>query len=60
MNDFSSIEVVLSPTDHAIDLASNVWKRFKRHRGAIAGAFVFGILILLAVFAFLSPYDPEK
>ncbi len=60
MTDYSSIETTLSPTDQAIDLASNVWKRFKRHRGAIAGAIVFGILIVLTVLAFLSPFDPEK
>jgi peptide/nickel transport system permease protein len=60
MTDYSSIENALSPKDQATDLASNVWKRFKRHRGAIAGAFIFGILIALTLLAFLSPYDPEK
>lgn len=60
MTDYESIEIVLSPTDQAIGLASNVWKRFKRHRGAIAGAIIFGILIVLTVLAFLSPFDPEK
>jgi len=42
------------------DLPSNVWNRFKRHRGAIAGMFIFGILIILCTFAFLSPFDSEK
>jgi peptide/nickel transport system permease protein len=60
MTDYSSIENALSPKDQATDLASNVWKRFKRHRGAIAGAITFGILIALTLLAFLSPYDPEK
>ena len=60
MTDYSSIETTLSPKDQATDLASHVWKRFKRHRGAIVGAFIFGILIVLTIFAFLSPYDPEK
>ncbi len=36
------------------------WKRFRRHPGAVAGAIVLTILILAAVFAPLSPYDPEK
>jgi len=42
------------------DLTSNVWKRFTRHRGAIAGTIILGILILLIVFASLSPFDAEK
>ena len=36
------------------------WRRFRRHPGAVIGAIVFTILILAAVFALLSPYDPEK
>lgn len=60
MTDYASIESPLSPKDQATDLASNVWKRFRRHRAAIAGAVIFFILILLTLFAFLSPYDPEK
>ena len=60
MTDYSSIEIPLSPTDQATDLASNVWKRFRRHRAAIGGMVVFVFLLILTVFAFLSPYDPEK
>jgi peptide/nickel transport system permease protein len=60
MTDYSSIEIPLSPKDQATDLASNVWKRFKHHRAAIAGVIVFVTLLLLTLFAFLSPYDPEK
>jgi peptide/nickel transport system permease protein len=60
MSDYSTIETTLSPKDQATDLASNVWKRFKRHRAAIAGAVIFGILIALTILAFLSPFDPEK
>jgi peptide/nickel transport system permease protein len=60
MSDYSSIEIPLSPKDQDTDLASNVWKRFRHHRAAIAGAVVFVILLLLTLFAFLSPYDPEK
>ena len=36
------------------------WKRFRRHPGAVVGTIVLTILILAAVFAPLSPYDPEK
>lgn len=60
MTDYSSIEIPLSEKDQATDLASNVWKRFKRHRGAILGAIIFGILVLFTLFAFVSPHDPEK
>ena len=36
------------------------WKRFRRHKLAIAGAAVLGILILIAIFArFLAPADPN-
>jgi peptide/nickel transport system permease protein len=35
------------------------WKRFRRHPGAVAGSIVLVLLILAAVFASLSPYDPE-
>ena len=52
---YDSIETIPQTTD----LAQNVWKRFRRHRGAIAGMIIFGILILVCVAAFLSPYDPE-
>ena len=58
MTDYSSIEILHTPSEQAIDLASNVWKRFKRHRGAIAGMFIFGLLAAFCIAAFLSPYDP--
>jgi peptide/nickel transport system permease protein len=40
-------------------LAAAVWKRFRKHPGAIGGSVVLILLILLVVFAPLSPYDPE-
>jgi peptide/nickel transport system permease protein len=36
-----------------------VWKRFRRHPGAIAGLIVLSIIILGVLLAPLSPYDPE-
>jgi peptide/nickel transport system permease protein len=59
MTDYDSIEIVQSPAQ-SLDLVSNVWKRFKRHRGAIAGSIILGIIVAMCLFAFLSPYDPEK
>jgi len=41
-------------------MTTMAWKRFRRHPGAMLGAIVLTILILVTVFANLSPYDPEK
>jgi peptide/nickel transport system permease protein len=41
-------------------MTSLVWKRFRRHPGAMVGAFILIILVLAILFAGLSPYDPEK
>ena len=43
----------------AAALGKGVWRRFRRHPGAIAGSIIFVILLLLVVLAPLSPYDPE-
>ena len=59
MADYDSIEIIQSSGQN-LDLVSNVWKRFRRHRGAIAGAIVLGIIVAMSFFAFLSPYDPLK
>jgi peptide/nickel transport system permease protein len=37
-----------------------IWRRFRRHPGAIMGSIVLGCIILACTFAFLSPYDPYK
>jgi peptide/nickel transport system permease protein len=36
-----------------------VWRRFRRHPGAIVGAFLMIVIILSAALVPLSPYDPE-
>ncbi len=38
---------------------SMTWRRFRRHPGAVAGAIILVIIIILVSFAHLSPYDPE-
>ncbi|MDB5375934.1 MAG: Peptide transporter permease [Rubritepida sp.] len=39
--------------------AGRIWKRFRRHRLALAGGFVVALLLASALFApFLSPQDP--
>ena len=40
-------------------MVSLVWRRFRRHPGAMVGAVVLIILILSVTFAGLSPHDPE-
>ena len=54
------IETIESPAEQSVDLAQNVWKRFRRHRGAIVGGVIFTVLALMCILAPLSPYDPEK
>ena len=40
-------------------LAAVVWRRFRRHPGALAGSIVLTVIILGCLLAPLSPYDPE-
>ena len=39
-------------------MATMVWRRFRRHPGAIAGSVVLGLVVLSVLLAPLSPYDP--
>jgi len=36
-----------------------VWRRFRRHPGAVGGSIVFGLIVLVVILAGLSPYDPN-
>jgi len=36
-----------------------VWRRFRRHPGAMAGSMVLALIVILVLLAPLSPYDPE-
>jgi len=37
------------------------WRRFKKNKGAIAGAVLVGIVSLVAIFGpYVAPYDPNK
>jgi peptide/nickel transport system permease protein len=47
-----------SPQAHET-MATMVWRRFRRHPGAIAGVIILGIIVMGVVLAPLSPYDPE-
>lgn len=46
-------------TISALASQNNIWKRFRRHPGAMFGAAILSILILAILLAPLSPYDPE-
>lgn len=39
--------------------ASIVWRRFRRHPGALAGSIILGLMVLAVMLVALSPYDPE-
>ncbi len=40
-------------------MSAGVWRRFRRHPGAIFGMVVLVILVIMALAAPLSPFDPE-
>lgn len=42
-----------------VSMASIIWKRFRKHPGAIVGIFVFAVLVMAIILVPLSPYDPE-
>jgi peptide/nickel transport system permease protein len=48
-----------SITAQDVSMASIIWKRFRKHPGAIAGIVVFLLLMVLVTIVPLSPYDPE-
>jgi peptide/nickel transport system permease protein len=37
-----------------------LWRRFRRHPGAMAGMIVLSLILLISILAQFSPYDPEK
>jgi len=56
LKETNEIKTSIRPPETMTSLA---WKRFRRHPGAMVGSVVLILLILAAVFADLSPYDPE-
>ena len=46
-------------TAQDVSMASIIWKRFRKHPGAIVGVFVIAFLALAVILVPLSPYDPE-
>jgi len=48
------------PALHQVSMGGMVWRRFRRHRGAVVGAVILVIIIISCSLASLSPYDAEK
>ncbi|GAB4503687.1 MAG: ABC transporter permease [Anaerolineales bacterium] len=46
-------------TAEGASMASAVWKRFRKHPGAMGGVIVFFLLVVSVLLAPLSPYNPE-
>ena len=46
-------------TFQSASMGAGVWKRFRRHPGAIFGFAIIFVLAVLTLLAPLSPYDPE-
>ena len=47
------------PTRSTDSLSALVWRRFRRHPGAIAGSILLIMLALSVILVSFSPYDPE-
>jgi peptide/nickel transport system permease protein len=54
-----AIEQALSGGKQHETMGKMVWKRFRRHPGALVGAVVLIVLIICTIMVPLSPYDPE-
>lgn len=50
--------LVLNDAKPPASMGSTVWRRFRRHPGAIVGTLLLGLLAAAAILAPLSPYDP--
>ena len=55
----SSPQNLSNITAKDVSMASIIWKRFRKHPGAIAGVVIIALLILSVILVPLSPYDPE-
>jgi peptide/nickel transport system permease protein len=58
LNDTAQLQWAAQEKAHETMLTM-VWKRFRRHPGAIVGLIILSIIILGVILAPLSPHDPE-
>jgi peptide/nickel transport system permease protein len=56
----SPIPAIEPITPDQVSLGRAVWRRFRRHRGAVVGSIILAIIMISCVLAPLSPYNPEK
>ena len=56
-NQISSLKELNQP-DHE-NMTAMIWRRFRKHPGAVVGAIILTIIILSTILVPLSPYDPE-
>ena len=59
-NTFNKLELLPGRLPESDSSVWIVWKRFRRHPGGLIGSVVLIILVLGALFAPLSPYDPAE
>lgn len=61
--DRAGLETVFGSPDNGMrapeSMRSMLWKRFRRHPGALFGTAVLALLVLSAILVGFSPYDPE-
>jgi len=59
--DLSSMSESRTPVVNAqtSSMGAGVWRRFRKHPGAIFGFIILATLVILVILAPLSPYDPE-
>jgi len=50
---------VAPPKRSAESISALVWRRFRRHPGAVAGSILFILVLLSVTLVSFSPYDPE-
>ena len=50
---------VAPPRRSAESISALVWRRFRRHPGAVAGSILFILVLLSVTLVSFSPYDPE-
>ncbi|MGB1695167.1 MAG: ABC transporter permease, partial [Paracoccaceae bacterium] len=57
MTDASTHQLKTNPRSKWLD----VWREFRNHKGAVAGAIIFfGIVLLVLIGPFLWPYEPNS
>lgn len=43
-----------------VGMTVTLWRRFRRHPGAMGGMIVLSLILLISILAQFSPYDPKK